>query len=152
MGDEILKKIILILTLSLIFSSALIAAKNDGFTENFKKRLMKYDNLFAQISKKRIGVSNSKINTIKTPFIRNNKVKIKDSNETEKVKKPIYILNATFNNKAKVNGKWHNINSEIGKFKLTNIKSNSVTIKNGHSKKELFIRNSNASKIKFSSK
>ena len=153
MGDEVLKKIIFTLTLSLILSSALIAAKNDRFTNNFKSKLMEYDKFFTQIGEKRIGVSNSKINTVKTPFIiTNSNVIIKDGNKTVKVKKPMYILNATFNNKAKVNGQWHKINSEIGDFKLTNIRSNSVIMRNEHSKKELFIRNSNVSKIKFSSK
>ncbi len=153
MGNELLKKIILTLTLSLILSSALIAAKNDRFTENFKSKLMEYDKFFTQISEKRIGVPNSKIDKVKTPFIMTNKkVIIKDGNKTVKVKKPMYILNATFNNKAKINGHWHKKNSEIGDFKLTNIRSNSVIIKNEHSKKELFIRNSDVSKIKFSSK
>ncbi len=153
MGDEVLKKIILTLMLSLILSSALVAAKNDRFTKNFKSKLIKYDKFFTQIGKKRIGVPDSKIDKVKTPFILTDKrLVIKDGNKTVKVKKPMYILNATFNNKAKVNGQWHKINSEIGDFKLTNIRSNSVIIKNEHSKKELFIRNSDVSKIKFSSK
>ena len=68
------------------------------------------------------------------------------------MKKPTYILTATLNKKAKINGQWYKLYGEIGDFKLTNIRSNSVIIKNEHSKKELFIRKNDVSKIKFSSK
>ena len=152
MGDEVLKKI-LALTLSLTLSSALFAVDHDKFTGEFKSKLMEYDKFFAQISEKRIGVSNTKIDKVKNPFIMSySKVVVQDGNKTIEVKKRTYILNATFNNKAKINGQWYKLNSEIGDFKLANVRSNSVIIKNEHSKKELFIRKNDVSKIKFSSK
>jgi len=146
MGDEILKTVIMLFLL-LIMSSSLVTA-ND-----FKDNISEYDKLFTQISEKRIGVSNSKIDTIKNPFIMTyNKVIVKDGNSTVTIKKPTYILTGIFNKKAKINKQWHKLHSEIGDFKLTSIGTKSVIIKNGHSKKELFIRKSNVSKIKFSSK
>ncbi len=141
---------IIILTLSLIISS--VIAK-DKLTENFKDKLSEYDKFFSQISEKRVGVENKKIDEVKNPFIMTyNKIKVKDGNSTVAVKKSTYVLNAIFSNKAKINGIWYKQNSTIGDFKLTSIRSNSVIMKNEHSKKELFIRKSNVSKIKFSSK
>ena len=152
MGDEILKTVITLI-LSLILSSTLVAAKNDKFTENFREKIAEYDKFFSQISEKRLGVSNSKIDTIKNPFIMTySKVVVKDDNGTVTIKKPTYTLNAILNKKAKLNGQWYKLHSQIGDFKLTSIGSNSVIIKNEHSKKELFIRKSNVSQIKFSSK
>jgi len=147
MGDEVLKtnKIFII---SLFVVVNLLASANS----NTKKEIKEYDTLFEQIGQKRVGISNSEINTIKNPFLMTNvKTKIKDGNTT-KIKKITYILNAIFSNKAKINGKWYKLNDEIGDFKLFKISNKSVIINNGHSKKELFIRKSNVGKIKFSSK
>ena len=152
MGDEVLKTVTTLI-LSLILSSTLVVAKSDKFTENSREKIVEYDKFFSQISEKRLGVSNSKIDTVKNPFIMTySKIVVKDSNSTVTVKKPTYTLTATFNKKAKLNGQWYKLYSEIGDFKLVSIRSNSVIIENEHSKKELFIRKSNVSKIKFSSK
>jgi len=142
MGDEVLKKTVLLL-LPILFCSILLADKNNEFTAE-------YDKIFTQISEKRIGISNSKINVVKNPFLMTNVVIAKENNTTApKIK---YNLNAIFGNKAKINGKWYKLNSEIGSFKLSHVKSNSVIMQNGHSKKELFIRKSDVSKIQFNSK
>ncbi len=92
MGDEVLKTIkVIILTLSLIISS--VIAK-DKLTENFKDKLSEYDKFFSQISEKRVGVENKKIDEVKNPFIMTyNKIKVKDGNSTVAVKKSTYILN-----------------------------------------------------------
>jgi len=147
MGDEVLKtNKILIMSLFVVVN--LLASANN----NIKKEIKEYDTLFEQIGQKRVGVSNSEINTIKNPFMMTNvKTVIKDGNTT-KIKTVKYVLNAIFSNKAKINGKWYKLNTEIDDLKLTKISSKSVIISNGHSKKELFIRKSNVSKIKFSSK
>lgn len=151
MGDEILKTIIFVVcTITLLISSTI--AKEE-FSANFKSKISEYDKFFKQISEKRTGISNEQINQVKNPFVMTySKVVVKDANSTATSKKLTYTLNATFNNKAKINGKWYNINSKIGDFKLASIRTNSVIIKNEHLKKELFIRKSNVSKIKFSSK
>ncbi len=150
MGDEVLKIVTLIFTLLLLFSSAIA---KEVLTTEFKNKMKEYDKLFSQIGEKRIGVSNTKINMLKNPFLMTyKKVVIKDGNSTKEIKKPKYILTVTFNKKAKINGKWYKLNSKLDNFKLINIRSNSVIIQNEHSKKELFIRKNDVSKIKFSSK
>lgn len=121
-------------------------------SNNSKNKIKEYDRLFNQIGKKRVGVSKNKIDTIKNPFImiNNNKV-VADGNNT--ITHTIsYVLNATFDKKAKINGKWYKLNSDVDNFKLVKIGSKSVIIKNEHSKKELFIRKNDVNKIKFSSK
>ena len=153
MGDEILKTVTTLI-LSLILSSTLVVAKNDKFTENSRKKIAEYDKFFSQISEKRLGVSNSKINTVKNPFMMTySKVVVKDSNSTVTIEKPTYTLTATFDKKAKLNGQWYKLYSKIGDFKLVSIRSNSVILEDKHSKKKFFIiRKNNVSKIKFSSK
>lgn len=149
MGDEVLKTTTIALILSLVLSSAIA---NES-SKNINSKIAEYDKFFTQISEKRVGVSNSKIDNTKNPFIMTyKKVMVKDGNSTIEVKKPTYVLNTIFNDKAKINGKWYKIGNDIDDFKLASIRDKSVIIKNEHSKKELFIRKSNVSKIKFSSK
>ena len=140
----------LVLTLSLLLS---VSLAKDDFTQEFKNHIAEYDKFFADIGKKRIGVSEDRINSTKNPFVMTySEIVVKDGNSTTAIKKPIYVLTITLDNKAKINGQWYKLNSEIGEFKLVNIGTKSVIIKNEHSKKELFIRKSDVSKIKFSSK
>ena len=140
----------LVLTLSLLLS---VSMAKDEFTQEFRNHIAEYDKFFAAIGKKRVGVSENKINSVKNPFIMSYpKIVVKDGNGTVLIKKPTYVLTVIFDNKAKINGQWYKLNSELGEFKLASISSKSVIIKNEHSKKELFIRKSNVSKIKFSSK
>jgi len=145
MGDEVLKTLIL-LTLSLIISSAFLFAKDE-----ITSKTDEYDKLFTQISQKRTGVSNQYINKVENPFIMEQNI-VLDLNNTTTKAQTIYKLNAIFDRKAKINGKWYKLNSEIDNFTLAAIGRNSVIMKNEHSKKELFIRKSNDNKFKFSSK
>ncbi|MBL0687330.1 MAG: hypothetical protein JJV94_05850 [Sulfurospirillum sp.] len=141
-----MKKIIIVLLyLSLIDA-------NDKFTQGFKNKIAQYDNFFTQISKKRIGVSNSEIDKIVNPFVMTYDIKIsQDENSSKEIKKPTYILNAILNNKAKINGQWYRLNSKIDNFELISIQSDSVVIKKEHFRKKLFIRKKNIEKIQFSS-
>lgn len=121
-------------------------------SESLDARMKYYNKLFNQIGEKRVGIPNNKIGRLKNPFVIQKK-EINILNEDIKViSKPKYILNGTFNNRAKINNIWYIKNSQIGEFRLVSIKTNSVIIQNEHSKKELFIRKNNVNKIKFSSK
>lgn len=140
----------IILILPIIFASSLIQASEEIKPNSSNEKITEYDNLFSQISQKRVGVSNDEISMVKNPFIMTNKIILKDTNTT--VAKIKYILEGTLNKKAKINGKWYTINDKIDGYKLVVVKRNSVIIKNEHLKKELFIRKNNVSKIKFSSK
>ncbi len=149
MGDEILNKIIkkyIRILILLSFSSTLLcSAANLTLGNNTKE----YDNIFEKISETRTGIDAKEINKIKNPFI---VVKKKLDSNTTKKRKKIYRLNAIFNSKAMINGKWYKKYSKIGVYKLIKIKTNSVLLKSPNTSKELFIRKNNGSKFKFSSK
>ena len=148
MGDEVLNKIIkysmnisifLLLSSSYLFSSPLVLGNDTK----------EYDNIFEKISETRVGIKNKEIEKIKNPFI----VIYKQSADSNKTKKKIvYVLDAIFNNKAMINGKWYKRYSKIGTYKLIKIKKSSILLRNTNKTKELFIRNKNESEIKFSSK
>ena len=126
---------------NLLFSSSTLILGNS---------IKDYDKIFEKISETRIGIKPREINKIKNPFI----VVYKQNIDSNKTKKPkiVYSLNAIFNNKAMINKKWYKRYSKIGVYKLIKIKKNSVLLRSANKSKELFIREENESKIKFSSK
>lgn len=146
MGDEILKKIIFFTLFTVLLSNSFVLA---GTAED---KIKEYDTLFNQIGEKRVGISNQKIENVQNPFLMTYQKQIAPDGSVATVKEIIYVLSAIFGKKAKINGIWYKINDKIGDLKLVRISDNSVIIKNEHSKKELFIRKNDVSKIKFSSK
>jgi len=73
-----------------------------------------------------------------------------DGNET--MQPIVYILEATFDQKAKISGTWYKRNETIGSYKLTKITHNSVILQNEIEKKELVIRTKDESNVKIFSK
>ncbi len=128
------------------FSSTLLS-------DDFKDKMLEYDKLFLQISQKRTGIANEEIDRVQNPFIMSyTKEVIKGESKTVPIKKVNYSLSVILNKKAKINGKWYKLDSVIGDFKLSKIKSSSVVLKNKNFKKEILIKGSNIGKINFSSK
>ena len=109
-----------------------------------------YDKIFKKIGEIRVGVDTETINKLKNPFLIIYKKKL-ESNTTKKLK-IVYVLDGIFENKVKINGKWRNIYSRVGIYKIVKIKRESVILRNTNKTKELFIRKNNGSKIKFSAK
>ena len=92
----------------------------------------------------------SKIEKLDNPFIvtgSSNEAENNDSNI-----QPVYLLEATFNQKAKINGAWYIINDQISTWKLVKINRNSVILQNETEKKEIFIRTKDERNIKIFSK
>jgi hypothetical protein len=146
-GDEILKKNFL---LSIVFINFSIL--NTWAQSTQTKGLSEYDNLFSQISAKRLGVNSEKISRTKNPFvIVHQNVTSKDGNTT-KPQQITYTLYAIFEKRAKINKHWYKINDTIGYYKLKKIKQNSVLLLSTSEKKELFLRKDNEKNIQFSSK
>lgn len=114
--------------------------------------MSEYDTLFAEISDKRIGVSNEDIKKIKNPFIFKMTQKVQDGETADVKVETVYTLYAILGNKVKINDSWYSINDQIGYYKLSKIKQNSVLLSSASETKELFIRKQNASNVKFSSK
>ncbi len=149
MGDEILKRVnIYSFFIIIVFISTTIFASDSNL--NLGNDTAKYDKIFEQISQTRVGIDSKEINKIKNPFIVIYKNKL-DSNGTKK-RKIVYKLEAIFDNKAMINGKWYKKYSKIGVYKLAKVKQNSVLLRSANMSKELYIRNRNGSKFQFSSK
>jgi hypothetical protein len=146
LGDEVLKNIIITLCFSSIILSSSFA-KETNFVD-----MSEYDTLFAEISDKRIGVSNEDIKKIKNPFIFKMTQKVQDGETADVKVETVYTLYAILGNKVKINDSWYSINDQIGYYKLSKIKQNSVLLSSASETKELFIRKQNASNVKFSSK
>jgi len=149
MGDEVLNILIkhsMRIFVFLFFLSTFLYSTTNLRLGNDTKE---YDNIFKKIGEIRVGIDTKDINKIKNPFIIINKNI--DNNETKKQRK-IYKLNAIFNHKAMINGKWYKKYSKIGVYKLIKVKTSSVLLRSADKTKELFIRKNNGSKFKFSSK
>lgn len=131
---------LLLFSTTILYSTANLELGNDT---------KKYDSIFEKIGKTRVGVDENDINKIKNPFIVIEKNVDKNGIKKRRI---IYKLNAIFNHKAKINGKWYKKYSKVGIYKLIKVKTNSVLLRSANKSKELFIRKNNGSRFKFSSK
>ncbi|MFK5881867.1 MAG: hypothetical protein QM482_06600 [Sulfurospirillum sp.] len=145
-----MKKLINFKNILFIFILFLPAFLFSSANLNLGNNTKQYNKIFERISETRIGVAAKTINKIKNPFVVIYK-KAGDTNKTKKAK-IIYNLDAIFNKKAMINGKWYKKRAKIGAYRLIKIKKRSVLLRSQNTKKELFIRKDNESKIKFSSK
>jgi len=110
-----------------------------------------YDKIFERIAERRVGADVIMIDKLENPFISvNTDQNSSDGNET--VQTTVFILEATFDQKAKINGNWYKKNDLVGSFKLIRITYNSVTLQNEIEKKELEIRTKDESNVKILSK
>ncbi len=119
-------------------------------TLSMGNEVKEYDTIFEKIAVKRVGVEAAAIDRIVNPFIvtYDNSVNF-DDNVSQK---PLYVLEATLNQRAKINGSWYTIHDQIDIYKLVKIKANSVTLQNETDRKEIFIRTNDESNIKIFSK
>lgn len=110
-----------------------------------------YDKIFERIAEKRSGADMIMLNKLENPFIIiNPDLNSSDGNETEQPS--VYILEATLDQKAKINGNWYKKNDTVGTFKLIKIMRDSVILQNEIEKKELVLRTKDESNIKIFSK
>lgn len=147
MGDEILKTILKTFFFLIVGTSFIDAKDNLSLGNEVKE----YDRIFEKIAEKRVGVEVLKIEKLDNPFIvtgySSNESESNDSNV-----QPVYLLEATFNQKAKINGSWYMLKDQINTWKLVKINRNSVILQNETEKQEIFIRTKDESKIKIFSK
>ncbi len=134
-------------TFIVFFTNTTFAATSNLNLGNDTKE---YDKIFEQISQTRVGIDSKEINKIKNPFVVIYKKQL-DKNGTKK-RKIVYKLEAIFDKKAMINGKWYKKYSKIGAYKLVKVRQNSVLLRRAGTSKELYIRNRNGSKFQFSSK
>ncbi len=133
-----MKKIILILFVFISISFAGVESKSDQVS---KINAQRYDKIFKEISKKRVGVSNEVLNRVRSPFVSNIVYQsIKNKISSVKRKRIIFTLFGILNNEAKINKKWYKIKDKVYGYRLIRIKNNSVILKNKRKKIELFLR------------
>lgn len=130
-----------------LISTSFIDAKENLSLGNEVKE---YDRIFEKIAEKRVGIEILKIEKLDNPFIVIGSGNDADSNDSNA--HPIYVLEATFDQKAKINGSWYTIKDQINTWKLVKINRNSVILQNETEKKEIFIRTKDESNIKIFSK
>ncbi|MBN1840306.1 MAG: hypothetical protein JW802_09735 [Campylobacterales bacterium] len=118
---------------------------------SLNNNLKEYDKLFEKIAERRLGADVIMINELKNPFIVIMETS-QDGDVNQTNVEPLYTLEATLNQKAKINGVWYKKNDSIGFFKVTNISHDRVILQNEIEKKELVIRTKDESNIKIFSK
>lgn len=147
MGDEILK----ILLKTVLWSCLCFTLLNAKESLSLGSEVKEYDKIFERIAERRVGADVIMIDKLENPFISvNTDQNSSDGNET--VQTTVFILEATFDQKAKINGNWYKKNDLVGSFKLIRITYNSVTLQNEIEKKELEIRTKDESNVKILSK
>lgn len=148
MGDEILKTLCNALLVVLALSQCITAKEEFSLGSDDMKA---YDKIFDKIAEKRLGVDTSLIDKIENPFILNlNLSNLEgEGNVSQEV---VFTLEATFDQKAKINGLWYKKNDDVSGFKLTKVDYDRVVLQNEIDKKELFIRTKDDSNFKISYK
>ena len=142
-----MKKIILISTLLTLCLSA-NTEKSEQESISVKANLVKeYQEMFEKISQKRVGLDESEIVKVKEPFLTLKKKKTAQNKSGTKIankKENSLILEAIFNKKAMINGKWYSLYQSIGDKKIVSISGNYVWLKTVSGREKLTIRTKNA--------
>ncbi len=140
-----MKTLLTITALTPVILSSLLYAEVSTSLESSVKE---YDVLFDKIAEKRIGVDSESINRMPNPFISAQATTAIDGDSNETRAELVYVLEATLDDKAKINGEWYKKNELVGSYKLVNVDHNTVTLKNENEKKELAIRTKDDRNIK----
>ena len=142
-----MKTILNILFFSLLCLSFAHAKENLSLGNEVKE----YDKIFEKIAEKRVGINGLIVEKLTNPFIiSTNELDSSDKNASNGESE--HVLEATMNQKAKINGLWYNIQDTINTWKLVKINHNSAILQNETEKKEIFIRTKDESNIKIFSK
>ncbi len=139
MGDKVLKKLLFFFTGISLFLYAGVQSS----AETHQMSIQKYNMIFEQIGKKRIGPSDRELGKIPTPFVNQNVLRIIKNKNVAKRKSIILRLHGIMNQKARINNKWYKLNSRVYSYKLIKIKNISVILKRKRKKIELFLRKKN---------
>ena len=129
-----------------------------GFTHSVADELKWVDEQIQAIKPPRVGITKSKIDTIRDPFIilkkqlkekptkkalTSNKSTISKGNISKSTTNAIskqttsFTLNAIINKSALINGKWYKLHSKLGKYTLSHIDASSVIL--SYKNKELLL-------------
>lgn len=120
-----MKKLILC---SLLFSTALFAVDNNQTVAPSNGAYKaKYDAIFDDLSKPRVGLSDEQIASLQDPFYP------KEANAPREANQQVdlgYQLVGIMGDKVKLNDKWYGLGEYVGSYKIVQITGNSVIITN----------------------
>ena len=120
-----MKKLILC---SLLLSTALFAADNNQTVAPSNGAYKaKYDAIFDDLSKPRVGLSDEQIASLQDPFYP------KEANAPREANQQVdlgYQLVGIMGDKVKLNDKWYGLGEYVGSYKIVQITGNSVIITN----------------------
>ena len=120
-----MKKLILC---SLLLSTALFAVDNNQTVAPSNGAYKaKYDAIFDDLSKPRVGLSDEQIASLQDPFYP------KEANAPREVNQQVdlgYQLVGIMGDKVKLNDKWYGLGEYVGSYKIVQITGNSVIITN----------------------
>ena len=129
MGNEISMK-----TYGIIL---LLLANLASFASDAQSEIEGYEDKFAAINHERRGLDASDLNKLSDPFLKTKSVTYdSEGNSTAS----LFELQALFNNKAKINGKWYYVKDKIGEYELSVIKGTSVVLANKEQKIDLNLK------------
>jgi len=110
-----------------------------------------YDKIFDKIAERRVGADAIMIDKLENPLIiLNTEQNENDTNSSTQT--PMYILEATFDQRAKISGTWYKKNDLVGSYTLIKITRDTVILQNEIEKKELAIRTKDDGNIKIFTK
>ena len=127
MGDEIPMRNRALFFLLILCSVSL--------ADNAQAEIEYYDQLFSVINEQRKGLNESDLKVLSDPFLivkQKTIINMENNSSTN-----LFNLQAIFNNKAKINGKWYQVKDKIDEYELSNIQSKSVTLINKDDKIDL---------------
>lgn len=120
-----MKKLILC---SLLISTALFAVDNNQTVASSNGAYKaKYDAIFDDLSKPRVGLSDEQIASLQDPFYP------KEANAPREANQQVdlgYQLVGIMGDKVKLNDKWYGLGEYVGSYKIVQITGNSVIITN----------------------
>lgn len=120
-----MKKLILC---SLLLSTALFAVDNNQtMAPSNGAYKAKYDAIFDDLSKPRVGLSDEQIASLQDPFYP------KEANAPREANQQVdlgYQLVGIMGDKVKLNDKWYGLGEYVGSYKIVQITGNSVIITN----------------------
>ncbi|MDA3047269.1 hypothetical protein [Campylobacter sp. JMF_08 NE1] len=137
-----MKKIILC---SFVLSSVLFGADEPkGLSDEVRAFQDRYNGMFANLNKPRVGLSDSQIASLPDPFY----PREANTGPVEPVVKKTeglgYQLLGIMGNKVKLNDKWYGLGDYIGSYKIVQITGNSVIVANNEDNKiELKLKQGN---------
>ncbi len=136
-----MKKLVIIPILALN-----LLAKTGENRDDKEALIAEYKDMFSRISQKRVGVDESLIDRLDSPFLKVEKkevVKIEDSSSDKKGFVEPFALQAIFGNRAKISGKWYKLNDNVNGMKVVSINGTHVWLKNSEFRKKLTIGSKN---------